>query len=164
VILGITYFSNSFKDLIDWDPSKGYINIRRAETEGIEINGTFRPIESLIISANYTYTDTEDKDTGEKLLRRPTHKGSLNILYKFLDKGNINLDINFVGKRDDWTPYPKRGELGDYALVNMAVSYDIHQNLQIFSRIENLFDRDYEDVWGYGTAGFSFFGGLKLSF
>ena len=48
--------------------------------------------------------------------------------------------------------------------MNLAASYDIHKNFQIFGRIENLFNKKYEDVWGYGTAGFSLFGGVKLSF
>ncbi|MBI5967505.1 MAG: TonB-dependent receptor, partial [Deltaproteobacteria bacterium] len=160
---GATYFRNDFEDLIDFDWAKGYVNIAKAKAEGVEMFASVRPIEDLTIGASYTYTDTEDKETGKRLLRRPRHKGSLNLNYRFLNKGNANLDVIYVGKRDDWTPYPERGEVGDYTLVNLAVSYDISKNIRVFGRIENLFDREYEDVWGYGTPRFSLFGGIKIS-
>jgi len=162
--LGATYFRNDFEDLIDFDWAKGYVNIAKAKTEGAEIFASVRPIEDLTIGASYTYTDTEDKKTGKRLLRRPLRKGSLNLNYRFLNKGNANLDVIYVGKRDDWAPYPKRGEVGGYTLVNLAASYDIFKNIQVFGRVENLFDRKYEDVWGYGTPGLSLFGGIKISF
>lgn len=161
--LGATYFRNDFEDLIDFDSAKGHVNIAKAMAEGVEMFASVRPIEDLAIGASYTYTDTEDKETGMRLVRRPRHKGSLNLNYRFFNKGNANLDLIYVGKRDDWTPHPIRGEVGDYTLVNLAVSYDISKNIRVFGRIENLFDREYEDVWGYGTPRFSLFGGIKIS-
>ena len=35
--------------------------------------------------------------------------------------------------------------------------------LRLNARVENILDTDYEEVFGYGTAGLSFFGGIKLS-
>jgi vitamin B12 transporter len=46
----------------------------------------------------------------------------------------------------------------------MAASYDITKNLQVFSRIENLFDKKYQEVYGYETMGRSFYAGIKGSF
>jgi vitamin B12 transporter len=48
--------------------------------------------------------------------------------------------------------------------VNLAVSYDITKNFQLFGRVENLLDKEYEEAKGFGTPGLSFFGGIKLSF
>jgi len=164
VTLGATYFRNDFKDLIQFDWGQGYINIAKAKTEGIELFASVKPIDNLTARINYTYTDTEDKKTGKPLLRRPRNKMGLDLNYHFLDKGNLNLGAIYVGKRDDWKPYPVRGRIGGYTLVNLAASYDITKNFQIFGRVDNLFDKDYEEVSGYGTSGLSFFGGLKLSF
>lgn len=161
--VGVTYFRNDFEDLIDFDWAKGYINIAKAKTEGVEIFASVRPVEDLTVRVGYTYTDTEDKETGQRLLRRPLNKGSLNLNYLFLKKGIANLDVIYVGKRDDWVPYPQRGNANDYTLVNLAASFDISKNIQVFGRVENLLDKKYEEVWGYGTPGFSIFGGIKLS-
>ena len=167
VTLGATYFRNDFKDLIQFDWGQGYINIAKAKTEGVELFASAKPIDDLTLRINYTYTDTEDKTTGEALIRRPKNKIGFDINYHFLNNGNVNLGVIYVGKRDDldFSIFPsRRVKLDQYTLVNLAVSYDITKNFQLFGRVENLLDKEYEEVKGYGTPGFSFFGGMKLSF
>jgi vitamin B12 transporter len=167
VTLGATYFRNDFKDLIQFDWGQGYINIAKAKTEGVELFASAKPIDDLTLRINYTYTDTEDKTTGEALIRRPKNKIGFDINYHFLNNGNVNLGVIYVGKRDDldFSISPsRRVKLDQYTLVNLAVSYDITKNFQLFGRVENLLDKEYEEVKGFGTPGLSFFGGMKLSF
>jgi len=167
VILGATYFRNDFKNLINFESGLGYININKAKAEGIELLASIKPIDDLTLSFNYTYTDTEDKKTERELLRRPKNKFGLDINYHFLKKGNVNLGVIYVGKRDDmdWSVWPaRRVELDGYTLVNLAASYNITKNFQLFGRIDNLFNKEYEEAKGWGTPGLSFFGGIKLSF
>ncbi|MBM4306122.1 MAG: TonB-dependent receptor [Deltaproteobacteria bacterium] len=167
VILGATYFRNDFKNLINFESGLGYININKAKAEGVELLASIKPIDDLTLSFNYTHTDTEDKKTDRDLLRRPKNKFGLDINYHFLKKGNVNLGVIYVGKRDDmdWSVWPaRRVELDGYTLVNLAVSYEIFEHFQIFGRVENLFDKKYEEAKGWGTPGLSFFGGIKLSF
>jgi vitamin B12 transporter len=165
VILGATYFRNDFKDLILFE--QGYINIAKAKTEGVELFASAKPIDDLTLRINYTYTDTEDKTTGETLIRRPKNKIGVDLNYHFLKKGNANLGVIYVGRRDDKdfsiSP-PRRVKLDQYTLVNLAASYDISKNFQLFGRVENLLDKEYEEAKGFGTPGLSFFGGMKLSF
>jgi vitamin B12 transporter len=54
--------------------------------------------------------------------------------------------------------------LPSYALANVAVSYDLTDNFQLFARINNLLDKQYQEVFGFGTPGISGFGGVELSF
>ncbi len=166
VVLGATVFRNDFKDLIQFESLKGYINVARAKTEGAEIFATLKPMDDLMIQMNYTHTDTENKVTERDLLRRPKNKFNLDLNYSFLKKGNIHLGVIFVGKRDDMDPstFTRRVKLDGYTLVNLATSYDLTKNFQIFARVDNLFDKEYEEVKGYGAHGLSFFGGIKLSF
>jgi len=167
VVLGATYFRNDFKDLIQYEMDQGYINIAKAKTEGVELFSSVKPIDDLTVRINYTYTDTEDKTTGETLIRRSKNKFGLDLNYHFLKKGNANLGVIYVGKRDDKdfsiSP-PRRVKLDQYTLVNLAASYDISKNFQLFGRVENLLDKEYEEAKGFGTPGLSFFGGIKLSF
>ncbi len=166
LFLGATLFRNDFKDLIQFDTLRGYINVSKAKTEGIEFSANIKPIEDLNIKMNYTRMDTENKITKQDLLRKPKNKLSLDINYDFFKKGNINLGIIYVGKRKDMDPttFTRRVKLDGYTVVNLATSFKLNDNLQIFGRIENLFDKDYEEVKGYGTPGISIFGGLKLNF
>jgi vitamin B12 transporter len=55
-------------------------------------------------------------------------------------------------------------ELDPYTLINLAASYDISKNFRLFGRVENLLDKGYEEVKGFGTPGLSFFGGIRLGF
>ena len=160
VIIGATYFANDFEDLIEFPWGMGYVNVSKAEAEGIELSASIRPCEDLLLRGNYTYTHTENKNTEEELLQRPKDKFGVDVNYRFGRKGNANLEVLYVGKRLDYGQV----RLGGYALVNLAASYDINENLKLFGRIDNLFDRKYEEAKGFGTPGFSVFGGLKLIF
>lgn len=166
--MGATYFRNELNQLIDFDSGTSkYKNVAKAETSGVELFMFVRPIDDLTIRVSYTYTDTKDKSTGEELLRRPRNKFGFDLNYRFLEKGNVNLSVLYVGKRDDndySTSTVKRVVMDDYVLANLAASYQITKNFQIFGRIENLFDADYEEVKGFGMPGISAFGGLKISF
>jgi len=100
-------------------------------------------------------------------LRRPEKKFSFEADYRFNGKGNVNLGMVYVGKRSDndyasWPATPV--EMGGYLLVNLAASYDINKWLRLFARVENLLDRRYEEVKGYGAPGIGGFGGVRVSF
>ena len=47
--------------------------------------------------------------------------------------------------------------LGGYSLVNLRASYALTEAWNVSLRLENAFDRDYELVHGYDTAGRSGF-------
>lgn len=100
------------------------------------------------------------------MLRRPKHQASLNINYRFNDAGNLNAGIRYIGKREDkdFSSFPvQRVTLPDYYLINIAASYKVLEYLQLTGRIENLFNKDYEEVLYYGTLGRSFYLGLNLN-
>ncbi len=168
LIMEATYFSNKFDNMIEYDSSTWrFTNVASAKTKGVELSASIRPIDDLSLRANYTYTETEDKTTGEELLRRPKNKLGINANYRFFDKGNVNLGIAYVGDRkdNDYSTWPAtRVELPSYTLVNLATSYQITKNIQVFGRAENLLNKGYEEVKGYGTPGISAFAGAKMSF
>lgn len=166
----VVYFSNDYDDYIDYytDPvtfMSTYININEAESDGWELELSLHPFEALCISANYTYTDTEDKSHGGDLLRRPEDKYSLIVDYDYQDKLHANLGWHYVGKRLDWRTYAGGAIKGErYTRVDLALNYRLHEHLQCYGRIENLLDDDYQEIRGYDAPGLSAFGGIKLSF
>ena len=52
--------------------------------------------------------------------------------------------------------------LDAYVLVTLAASYRLTDNLEIYGRIENLVDQDYEEVFSYRSPGLGAFGGLRV--
>ena len=164
--VGVTYFDNRFKDMIDYDYSTyTYGNISEAEAHGVETFVTASPVKDLSVRASYTYTETEDKSTGEALLRRPKHKAALDTTYAFTSKMRGTVGVVYVGDRQDEDFSSFTGvTLDGYTLVNLYASYDVYKNVTVFGRVENLFDEQYEEVLGYGTAGRAGYGGVKVTF
>lgn len=173
-LVTFTYFENDFDNLVETalNMSTGlyeFQNVSEAKTKGIEVTASVQPVPNTTLKLGYTYTDAKDKEEDERLLRRPRNKFSLDINYRFLDKGDINLNVLYVGKRVDtfFNEETFEGgtvELGGYTLVNLAASYKVTEKLRLFGRVDNLFDKEYEEVWGYDTAGISGYLGAEYTF
>ncbi len=162
LILGITWFHNKIDDYIDYSfAASQYYNIEELTTEGVETSADWYPCDYVDVKLAYTYTDTAD-GSGARKARIPLHKGSLDVNMYPIDNVQVNVGILYVGERYDGSYSDET--LGGYTLVNLAASWQIIENLKIYGRVDNLFDKQYEEVAGYGTAGASAYLGLKASF
>ena len=120
----------------------------------------------------YTYTDASEQMVagGSRLdeVRRPRHTGSLNAAYVFYDdRARVFAEAVFNGKMIDSvfaSALPPRVTLGGYTVVNVGGSFKVNETVEVFGRIENLFDRDYQEIYGFNTPGLTAFAGLKATF
>lgn len=169
--IGTTFFYNKFSEMFGFDyVTFKTVNIKQAVTKGLEVYLEAKPTYELSFKANYTFTDARDispnsPDFDKKLLRRPESKIGLYTSYTFIPKANINAEVIWVGVSEDvdFSTY-QRTELKGYVLINILAHYDVFNFLRLNARVENLLDTDYEEVFGYGTAGLSVYGGIKLTF
>lgn len=165
VQIAATYFQNRIEDLIVFvfDPTTfvgAPQNVAGAKITGWEFNISARPVERFALSASYTLMNTKDEETGDELVRRPRHQASGSLSIQPANPLRLVLQVRYVGKRFD----VGNVEMDDYTVVNLSGTYALHRNVSLFARVENLFDREYEEVTGYGTAGFSGYGGVKVTF
>jgi vitamin B12 transporter len=58
---------------------------------------------------------------------------------------------------------PTRTTLAGYGIVDIAITYKASDTVDLFTRVDNLFDQEYEEVLGYGTMGCAAYGGVKLT-
>ncbi|MBE9503507.1 MAG: TonB-dependent receptor, partial [Proteobacteria bacterium] len=169
VIFSASYFRNDFTDLIEWVEYAPWLyepqNVAEANTKGWELGLEVKAVENLIIGASFTRTDTEDEAKKRELIRRPEKKGSLSLNWN-PGRANFNLRANYVGKRVNNYGFFSGNPvwLDSYKKADFAASYDITDNINLFARVENLTNREYEEVKDYGTAGRSYYGGLKATF
>ena len=160
---GATWFKNRYSQMIDFDMSTWtYTNVTKARSQGLELTTQVQPLDELSLLFAYTYMETVDDTTGKELVRRPKNKLSFDANYRFLKKANLSLGLVYVGSR--YNNAANTQKLGGYTLVNLAAAYDVTKSLQLFGRIDNLLDRQYEEVLGYGTPGIGAYGGVKVSF
>ena len=169
VMAGVSYFNNNFDNLIDFLKVAPYTNnnISRAKVSGVETFLELHPINDLTFRGTYTYQQTLNLVTDTQLLHRPRNKASFDADYQFVEKAHVHLNVLMVGQKAD-SAYIS-GEsvpltIGSYALLNLAGSYDVHKNVQLFARIDNVLSKQYEEVYGYGTSGVAGYGGVKLAY
>ena len=175
------FFSNDFQDWIacTYGPPPDYLptcdNIQEAAAHGVELSTRVALPPYWTLGASYTWLRTEVVDAGgveslsfvegEPLLRRAEHKVRLFGHY-VRGRFSARLDLYHVGERVDLDP-PNRADNPAYTKVDVALAYTLlqseRQTLELFGRVENLFDEDYEEVYGFPSPGFAAFGGIRLT-
>jgi len=168
--IDVTYFANRIDNLIQGAGNTVINAAGTSKIQGIEVSARLRPTENIVLAGQYTFTDAEDAN-GDRLIRRPRHIASLNAAYTFLDgRAAVDLGLDYHGEQDDLAfeavaPFgTRRVELDDYVLATLAASYAVTDSVEIFGRIENLLDEDYQDVLGFDTPGIGAFVGVRARF
>lgn len=169
---GVTYYHNDISDLIvnQFDPvtlTATYLNIGRATTQGIEAFASAAINNQLRVRADYTYTDARDADTGLRLLRRPADKVSMSAFWTPLERLTVTTTFLYVSS---WVDVSRGGSVfiprldaPSYTTVNLSADYQLDKNVTLFGRIDNLFDRHYENPIGFLQPRFGVFAGLRVS-
>ena len=162
------YFANRFKDMIEFSAGT-FGNVGQAATSGVEFGASWRPLEQLTLTGTYTYLRTRDEETGDDLLRRPRHKFGVDVTLSPTPGLRLTAGVSFIGGRDDAffdpTTYATvRTRLAKYSNWSFGAEYDLTDNLLLFGRIENAFNEQYEEVFGYGTPGPAGYFGVKATF
>jgi len=169
VKIGATYFRMDYDNRIDFDlVTWKYSQVAgTTKTRGIESFAEWKPSDKLFVSSSYTYTDTTDAK-GNELLKRPKHKVGVSGSYKFSDKVKLGANMLWSGTRLDTgaknSDCVATGKLESYTLVNFTGSYRWSDNVELYGRLDNVFDEFYEEAWKYATPGRSAYAGVKVSF
>jgi vitamin B12 transporter len=164
---GVTWFHNDIKNLITSGPAPTFqnINIGRARTQGVEAFLAWKPLDTLTLRADYTYTDSLDGATRRALLRRPRHKASLGADWQATEDLSLDATLLYVGpqidgNRDFSIP---RMKMPDYVTLDMAASYKLTDMWSVFGRIENATDTNYQSPSGFLRPGIGAYGGIKVN-
>jgi vitamin B12 transporter len=167
VRFGATYFHNDITNLINANASFTSLeNVGQATTEGVETFVSVAVTDRFKVRGDYTYTDAIDDTTGLELLRRPKHKASLNLIWLPTDRLTISATALYVGSQVDGNRSfsIQRLDTDPYYVVNLAADYDLGRGVTLFARIDNLFDKRYENPTGFQRPGFGVFAGIRVNF
>jgi vitamin B12 transporter len=174
--IGGNYFHREVKDLIEASPIPGNPlgclraeNVGRARFDGVELTLGVRLFEGLTLNANYTYLDW---DTADGTLRRRPHNSGNVILNYLQDALNLNLIVNIVGRRDDLKAASPFGDTvtAGYGTVDLASSYKLPwriplvKELSLIGKIQNLFNKKYEQADGFRAPPLNFLLGFRANF
>ena len=166
--LAVTYFNSKLENEIytvysDCDPSGWPCDmsldnrIQKSNRKGFEFSSSVAINDVIQASAAYTYTDSKDA-SGNVEARRAKNIGSINISWQARPDANINLNVQHNGSQAGYSP------TDGYTLVNLNANYNANEKLDIYMSLNNLFDKNYQDVAGYETLGFGANMGLRYKF
>jgi vitamin B12 transporter len=171
--LGLTYFHNDFENLITCctpiptAPFGGPFNVGRARSQGIEVTGEVSLLKNLVASLGYTFTDTENRTTGQPLPREPEHRWNVGLTWEPTARLSLFTQVHVVSEQlDSIGP----AENGPYTRVDVGGTWRILERmgwlrrLDLTARIQNLLDETYAEVRGFPALGINALVGLRASF
>lgn len=170
--LGLTYFQNSFDNLIRFVPLSVFpfvavVNVARARTAGIEFTSEANLLPSLVASVNYTYTDSEDLSTDRPLPREPRHRWNVGLAWEPIRRLSLFAQLHVSTRQFESEAVGfNRGHTrvdvgGTYRVVDR---YGWLQSLELTARVENLLDEGYSEVRGFPALGTQVMLGARARF
>jgi vitamin B12 transporter len=153
------------------------VNLNRSLAHGAELEFNGRPTSNLSVMASYVYTSTQILEAplctaqnfcsplleaGQPLIRRPKHSGSLLLTYLGHRWGG-NLGGSFVGRRadSDFLTFNIDHAAG-YARVDVGAWYALTTRITAYAHVENVLNKQYEEVVGYPALTANFRAGLRF--
>ncbi len=185
-----TAFYNRYQDLIvtvgSFEQSSRYQsdNISNARARGVELSGTARarptwgvPLDiNLRVAMTFLSTEILAVDgsadapppfmPGDRLLRRPARQLSTELTVK---GGRVSGFITAGGRSETTDIDPSFGAFGGlfdapgYAVVHTGAAWRVTRNVEVYGRINNLFDRHYEEALGFPALGRGATAGLRIA-
>ncbi len=148
-----TIYRTDVEDLIAFTGNNFQaINIAQARLEGLELDYSVG-WKDWLLNANATFQSTQDRSTGQSLLRRPDEKGSITLDHNFTNGSWLGLEWFVSGERNDFGGI----KLDGYSLFNLRAGWSLTSAWRLELRGDNLLDEDYEPAFGFNSPGRSYY-------
>ncbi|MBO9560032.1 MAG: TonB-dependent receptor [Caulobacter sp.] len=168
----VTYFDRDTTNQIDFLSNNtppnfgGYANTAKTRATGVELEASFEVNSLLALSGNYTNMDAVNKSAGanygKDLARRAGETASADAELNLPGGLTGGVTMQYVGHSFDNASNTRR--LKSYVLTDVRISYPINDTFELYGRVENLFDQQYETIYRYGTLGRGAFAGVRARF
>jgi vitamin B12 transporter len=139
-----------------------YYNIGRSRARGLEAEINLSFSDTVTGGISYTNLTAIDLTTGDDLARVPHTAGDAHLTWSVSARLSLGGSVGYVGRRFDDSA--NAVALASNTLVNLYASYTLTDALQLYGRVENVFDIKYEPVYGYGGAGRAAYAGIRASY
>lgn len=146
-------------------PFGTFDNIKRTRAQGVEVEGGMAMTDSFAARAVYAFIDTENRTSGSAneghpLARRPRHAATVSADWT-PDDFRLGGDLRLVSHSFDDAGRSVR--ISGYAVLDLRASWEITDRVELFGRVENVWDEHYQTAAGFGTAGRGVFVGIRAA-
>lgn len=174
LIVDLTYFRSTLEnEIMTRFPPPDFLgtpvnDAGESDREGFEASFSVFPTDAVDLIGSFTRVDSTDPG-GSPEVRRPETLASLDANFRFLDgRGQLTLGVTHNGEQfdNDFTGgfAPVKTTVDAYTLLRFAARYNLTDRIEVYGRIENLTDEDYEEALGFQTPGSSVHVGLRYRF
>jgi len=162
---GIMFFNNDIKDLIATEtttlrfvpgvgpvavnPNLTYYNQARTRIQGYELQGRYVFTDTFAARANYTYSDSKDRDTGDQLDYTPQHTANIGLDWQAMAKLGFNLDYQYTGSQILMVPAGNqlvREETGAYSTLSLGGNFQATKELTLKAGLNNMTNTKRDEV------------------
>ncbi|MEJ2005406.1 MAG: TonB-dependent receptor, partial [Cyclobacteriaceae bacterium] len=153
--------------------SNRYINSDRQDVAGIEAETSVKLSDRISLTASYTLLNGKtvmniSDSTFTGLLRQPNHTFRIAVNYRPSVRWAFTVSSRLFGERNDVyfdnDLFVSRSVVLDsYSLVDLRAGYQVAEKVWLQAEINNLFDSDYYEVYGYSVLGVNIHAGLRWS-
>ncbi|NQX88868.1 MAG: TonB-dependent receptor [Halioglobus sp.] len=164
--LGVTWFDNDYRDLVDFDDAT-FRNVNRSnvQTRGVELQADWQPLDAVSIRTQGTYTDIDVKREDTRLTGRPQWVASMVLQWQVAPDWLTTLDYQFSGEQ--WSASRYTGEeltveLDSFHEVDWVLRWQVAKAWQLQISLDNALDEDYETAVGFPAPGREFRLGVKF--
>jgi iron complex outermembrane receptor protein len=172
----LAFFYHDISDFImrsESLPNAPFINIGQVEIYGIEAMTEFYPMKDLVLKLGYNFNhalDQSENKVTDLVANVPEHKLDMGIQYS-LPWTKTRLDLNgiLISEIYNQVPNPTNPtqeiqSVAGYVILNARVSQKFLKNYEAYIAFNNLFDRNYEEQYGFPGSGRTIFGGVSAKF
>ncbi len=143
-----------------------FANTTKTRAQGIEAAATAHLTQRLTLDANYTWTDaindTPGANFGHRLPRRPENAANAWLTYAWPNRLKTSIDVRYDG--DSFDQPDNVYVLKAYTVVDLKASYPLTDKVEVYGRVENLGNEDYETARNFGTPRRGVFAGVRARF
>lgn len=151
----------------DDEEESGYDNVGDMRSRGLELSLSTDSKKDISFDLAYTLLDAKFTDywisqqtsldpdgygpltatydrvdlSGNYVSRTPKHTINLTLNYRATDKWSISPEVVYKGSyyADEANAFKQNG----YTVVNLRTNYKVNDKLELFGKVDNLFDKDY---------------------
>jgi vitamin B12 transporter len=164
---GATYFDQRIEDELFFDLAgySGYLQSSgKNSSSGIELIAEYPITSQWTLFGNATLNETEDQ-YGLQRIRRPEQLANLGLKFSSLsEKASLFFNYRSSAHAIDELYGIGRVTLDDYWILDVSTTIRLNQKLEVYGRLENITDEDYEEVTGFRIPGLTVNGGIRLQF
>ncbi len=147
-----TYFTNTFRDLIDFDPELfTNVNRDRVEVEGVEFAGTVRQ-GAVTARAALTYQSAEAAD-GAVLRFRPDWTGRLSVRWQATPRFSLSAHGEFSSSFNDSSVPTGFIRNPGFETLGFDATWAVSEQVELFGSLRNVTDTDFERNVGFQAPG-----------